>query len=129
MKTFLNSVAAGVSPAVEPRRAARRNSRRPARDPSSLCRAHLNTDSKLTRDANPRSADCQTAVSPNGIRQCATLDCALGTAQTPQITNLRHGRVPLCATLALSALMIVASLAAAADNPRLSDYIRPFVGT
>ena len=42
------------------------------------------------------SADWQSAVSPNGIRQAARSFLALGT----QVDNLRYGSVPRCATLA-----------------------------
>lgn len=52
--------------------------------------------------ANSRGTDCPSAVPPNGIRQGAAVVNAFENFQAAQITNLRHGRVPLCATRSTS---------------------------
>ena len=50
----------------------------------------------IRRRLGARSADWQSAVSPNGIRQ------AKGNGNASRIANPRYGRLPVCATVVLS---------------------------
>jgi len=69
--------------------------------PAPACSKASKSPSPPCSASNPRSADLESAVSPNSIRQGLTIATAFRACPARRITNPRYSRFQICTTVAV----------------------------